>query len=253
MNEILGVLVASMHADMARAERVAMNLANLQTPAYKREIASSMPFAAEVDAASAAPAGAPAAAAPSLSVHVDTRPGTLRTTGQNLDVAIVGDGWFEVATEAGPAYTRKGNFRLDAGGRLVTQGGLPVMGTAGELVLTRGSAVIDAGGRVSDGHPANGGSAFAAPAVGQLKVVQFDRAAGLQPLGNGLYAAAGQAAVAREGTVRIQQGALENGNVSHLQEMVRMMETMRHFESLQRVAVGYDEMLATSIRKLGEA
>lgn len=253
MNEILGVLVSSMHADMARAERVAMNLANLQTPAYKREVASALPFAAEVDAAATGGrAGAPLAASPSLSVHVDTRPGTLRTTGQNLDVAIVGDGWFEVATETGPAYTRKGNFRLDPGGRLVTQEGLPVMGTAGEIVLTRGTAVIDAGGRVFDGQPANGGPSLASAAVGQIKVVQLE-GGGLQPLGNGLYAAEGQVAVAREGTVQVRQGALENGNVSHLQEMVRLMETMRHFESLQRVAVGYDEMLATSIRKLGEA
>ena len=57
----------------------------------------------------------------------------------------------------------------------------------------------------------------------------------------------------REGAVQIQQGALENSNVNHLQEMVRLMEAVRHFESLQRVATGYDEMLANSIRKLGES
>ena len=58
---------------------------------------------------------------------------------------------------------------------------------------------------------------------------------------------------AREGAVQVQQGVLENANVSQLHEMVRLMETVRHFESLQRVTAGYDELLATSIRKLGEA
>lgn len=253
MNEILGVLVSSMHADMARAERVAMNLANLQTPAYKREIASALPFSAEYEAAAGARSASSPAGAPPLAVHVDVRPGTLRTTGQNLDVAIVGDGWFEVATPSGAAYTRKGNFRLDAGGRLVTQEGLPVTGTGGEIALTRGAASIDSAGRVFDGHPTPGGEARLGSApVGQLKVVQFDRAA-LQPLGNGLYAAAGEPVPVREGAVQIQQGALENSNVNHLQEMVRLMEAVRHFESLQRVATGYDEMLANSIRKLGES
>lgn len=251
MNEILGVLVSSMHADMARAERIAMNLANLQTPAYKREIANVLSFAAEYEAASGGRPASSTGASPSLSVRVDTRPGTLRTTGQDLDVAVVGDGWFEVATENGPAYTRKGNFRLDAGGRLVTQEGLPVMGTGGEISLARGTAVIDPAGRIFDGQ-SGGGSRLTAAPVGQLKVVQFERAAALQPLGNGLYAATGEAVPAREGSVQVQQGALENGNVSHLQEMVRLMETVRHFESLQRVTAGYDEMLATSIRKLGE-
>ncbi|HEX7888066.1 MAG TPA: flagellar hook-basal body protein [Ramlibacter sp.] len=250
MNEILGVLVSSMQADMARAERVATNLANVQTPAYKREIATVTTFAAEFEAAS----GVQAATSPAVSVHLDARPGTLRTTGQSLDVAIVGDGWFEVATDSGPAYTRKGNFRLDAGGRLVTQEGSPVMGTGGEILLARGAAVIDTAGRVFDGQAAQGmGAPHGSAPAGQIKVVQFERASAMQPLGNGLYAAAGEAVPAREGAVQLQQGALENANVSQLQEMVRLMETVRHFESLQRVTVGYDEMLATSIRKLGEA
>jgi flagellar basal-body rod protein FlgG len=184
---------------------------------------------------------------------VDPRPGTLRTTGQGLDLAILGDGWFEVATDGGPAYTRKGNFRLDAGGRLVTQEGLPVMGTGGEILLPRGAAVIDAAGRVFDGQAALGSGVREGAPVGQIKVVQFERASAMQPLGNGLYAPAGEALPVREGAVQLQQGALENANVSQLQEMVRLMETVRHFESLQRVTVGYDEMLTTSIRKLGEA
>ncbi len=243
MNEILSAVVAGMHADIGRIDRIAMNIANTGTAGYKRETAVALPFAArlaaQVEEAGLVPQG----------VHLDLRPGTLRMTGQNLDLAIVGDGWFEVATDHGPAYTRRGDFRLDARGRLVTQQGLPVLGTGGELQLPHGMPVIDATGQV-----------FASPTrpgerpqpIGQLKVVQFEAAAPMQRTGDGLMLTGADARAPREGTVEVRQGALENSNVSHMHEMVRLMETMRHMETLQKVALGYDDMLATAVRKLGE-
>lgn len=251
MNEILSAVLASMHADLARVERAAMNLANAQTPAYKREVVAATPFAARLTAAGAPALGDHAREAGGLTaVHLDQRAGTLRTTGQSLDFAIVGEGWFEIATAQGPAYTRQGNFRLDARGRLVTQQGLPVMGLGGEIQLPHGRPVIDAAGRVFDGQP-SAGRRVDAP-IAQLKVVQFERAAPMQRLGDGLYAASGGLRPASEGAVQVHQGMLENSNVSHMQEMVRLMESVRHFESLQKALTGYDEMLAAGIRRLGE-
>lgn len=245
MNEILSAVVSGMHADIGRMDRIAMNIANTGTAGYKRETAAAPTFAARVDS----PAEGPDAGAGRPAVHLDLRPGTLRMTGQSLDLAIVGDGWFEVATEQGPAYTRRGDFRLDGRGRLVTQQGLPVLGIAGEIQLPHGSPVIDATGQVFAVPPLDGERP---QPLAQLRIVQFDPAAAMRRIGDGLMHAGADAMAPREGSVEVRQGALENSNVSHMHEMVRLMETMRHMETLQKVALGYDDMLATAVRKLGE-
>ena len=125
------------------------------------------------------------------------------------------------------------------------------MGTGGEIQLLHASPVIDAAGRVFDGALPGAAPGSTTP-VAQLKVVKFDPAALVQRLGGGLVLVHGDAAQAAEGSIQVQQGFLENSNVSHMHEMVQLLETLRHMETLQKVAVGYDEMLATSIRKLGE-
>jgi flagellar basal-body rod protein FlgG len=231
-----------MHADVARMERVAMNIANAQTPGYKREVAAHATFASHVDGAREAV------------VHQsDMRPGMLRATGQPLDLAIMGDAWFEVDTPEGTAYTRQGNFRLDAQGRLVTQHGAPVMGTTGEIRLQHGAPVIDASGRIFEGAGAAGARyPLSTTPVGQLRLWTFDRAAVSTRLGNGLMAMPAERMAAHEGANQVLQGHLEASNVNPMQEMVRLLETLRHMETMQKVALGYDEMLATSVRRLGE-
>jgi flagellar basal-body rod protein FlgF len=242
MDPVLSVVLGSMHADMARIERVAMNIANAQTAGYKREVVTATPFAARVDDAAGA-----------VAVHTDQRAGTLKRTGESLDLALAGAGWFEVATPQGVAYTRQGHFRQDAQGRVVTQQGHPVLGVGGEIVLLTATPVIDAAGRVFEGAAAADGPGRAGVApLAQLKVVQFDGTPAMQRLGDGLFVLQGEPVLAAEGAVQVRQGFLENSNVSHMHEMVRLLETVRHMESLQKVALSYDEMLATSIRKLGE-
>ncbi|MEJ5989594.1 flagellar hook basal-body protein [Ramlibacter sp. PS3R-8] len=249
MNEILSLVLGSMQSDVSRLERIGMNITNASTTGYKREIVAAMPFAARMGAAAAVGAVGTAEPAP-LSVHFDPRPGTLKATGQSLDLAVGGPGWFEVASDQGATYTRQGNFRVDARGRLVTQQGHPVMGTAGEIQMPAGQAVIDASGRIFD--PAAPAGAGRAQAVAQLKVVQFEGGAPMDRAGDGRFRIGGDAAAVPESLLQVQQGFLENSNVSHMHEMVRLMETMRHMETMQKVAIGYDDMLATSIRKLGE-
>jgi flagellar basal-body rod protein FlgF len=254
MNEILSLVLGSMHADMARLERVAMNLANVQTAGYKREVAVTLPFAARVERGTqegAVPGGAAAAGAPVLASQVDLRPGTLKATGQALDLALGGPGWFEVQTEAGTAYTRQGSFRLDARGRVVTQQGYPVMGIGGEILLTQGQPAIDAAGRVFDAAAATQGGPRATP-LAQLRIVQFEASAQVERLGDGLVHVRGEPVAASEGSVRVQQGFLENSNVQPMQEMVQLLQSVRHLETMQKVATSYDEMLGTSIRRLGE-
>jgi len=254
MDHILAVSLATMQHDMRRLDRIALNLANVTTPGYKREVIASRPFVDVLDqtALSSQVPLTGATSADAAAGHVrgllDVRPGTLRMTGEPLDLALAGDGFFEVATAEGMAYTRQGNFSVDARGRLVTAQGHAVMGKNGEVFLATLRPVIDATGNVTE--PLSPSIAGGAPGA-QLKVVRFENPASMQRLGDGLLAPGAGMVVASD-DVQIRQGALENANVSTVQEMVQLMQTMRHFESMQKVATGYDEMLGSAIRKLGE-
>jgi flagellar basal-body rod protein FlgF len=250
MNEVLAISLRSMQADMARVEQISLNMSNVLTAGYKRGIAVQGPtgtdFAAHLTSAMGSRVDETGAAP--VNFVVDSRTGTLKATGHALDLALVGKGYFEVITESGPAYTRNGSFRLDARGRLVTHQGHPVMGTSGEITLNLSNPVIGATGAISSAS----GTADATP-LAQLKVVEFEDDAQLQRLGNGLYAAgSGMKSLADE-EVRVRQAALENSNVSSAHEMTALVQTMRHFEAMQKVAQGYDDMLGTAIRKLGES
>lgn len=244
-----------MHQDMNSLDRISMNLTNTLTPGYQRAVSVSRPFATLVQgqlAPSAAVLGGVdtelALRAPLPEIVNDSRPGTLKATGNGLDLALEGPGYFEVATANGPAYTRQGNFQVDARGRLVTAQGDPVMGKGGEIFLDGGQPQFDPAGKVSVT-----GTDGASVALGQLKIVRFDDCAHMARLGSGLLDASGAAVVMDDADIKLRQSYLENANVSSMQEMVQLMQTMRHFESMQRVVQGYDEMLGTAIRKLGEA
>ncbi len=246
MQEILAIALSSMQQDATRLERIGMNLANTMTPGYKRSVVSVTPgFTQQVDAAWSAVQ----TSVNDLQLHDDARPGTLKSTGQALDLALAGPGYFEVQTPEGLLYTRRGEFRVDGLGRLVTAQGYPVMGTGGEIHVSSASPRIDNLGQVFDAGTTERDPA----AVSRLKLVGFDHPRVLQHVGEGLMSAQDATAVMRElNEPIVKQGYLENSNVNSMHEMVQLIQTMRHFESMQRVAVGYDEMVGSAIRKLGE-
>lgn len=241
--DALAIASIGMQADLVRMESISQNAANALTPAYKRQVPTTPSFAVQV--AQGQHARFPQVQfqpAPPISLAVDASTGAMRPTGSAQDVAIEGSAFFEVATPDGPAYTKLGNLRADVQGRLVVGANLPVMGTGGEIRVANAPFSIAPNGDVSqDGR-----------IVGRLKLVAFEQAQQLQPAGAGLYLA-GQARVV-DGPVgaTLRTGFLEGSNVNTPQEMVRMTETVRHFEALQKLVQGYDGMLENSIRKLGE-
>jgi flagellar basal-body rod protein FlgF len=247
MSDVLAISLKAMQGDMARVQQISMNMANALTPGYKRGVPVQapmlMPFAQALEAAQAE-AGTGAASR----VHADMRPGTLKRTNHSLDVALAGDGYFEVVTENGPAYTRQGSFQVDARGRLVTGHGLAVMGRDGEIHLGISNPAISKEGVITDPAVSDPN---AAP-LGVLKLVHFEAGVQLDSLGNGLLSAPAAAPVKPDGRTQVQQGFLENSNVSSAQEMTQLMQAMRHFEGMHKVALAHDEMLGTAIRKLGE-
>jgi flagellar basal-body rod protein FlgF len=238
MIDALTAAAASLSHDFARMGTIGHNLANATTPAYKRAISPGGDFPQHFGTEGASNALVPAA------LLTDHRQGVLRPTGASLDVALDGDGFFEVRTEAGLGYTRRGDFRVDATGQLVTQAGDAVMGMNGPLVMRSAAPVITKEGRVlDDGHE-----------VGQLKVAQFADSVVMPRIGDsGLFGAGASAPATGESRpTLIRQGHLETSNVNTASEMVRLIETVRHVEATQKVVQGLDEMQERALRKLGE-
>lgn len=257
MSQVLPVSLQALQNDANAMDRISTNLVNMTTPGYRREMSLQAPilsadgltgaasaFAGVVDAQlQQAQAIAGTAAAPALAsaLHFDTRHGTMKTTDALLDVALQGKGFFEIETEQGPAYTRNGQFHLDAQGTLVTAEGHPVAGRSGRITLSPGPVTIDATGQVIQ-NTRN---------VGQLKVMDFDDAGSLQHTGGSLYTSAAPARPLADADIQVRQGALENSNVDHMTEMVSMVQVMRHFETMTKVVQSYDDMVGTAINKLG--
>jgi flagellar basal-body rod protein FlgF len=248
LNELYAVALTSMQQDTQRLSSIAMNMANISTPAYKREIPVSRAFS-QIFAEAKLSDSSQSSVSQGSEIRLDKRPGTLRITSQPLDLAIVGDAFFEVLTPSGSAYTRNGKFHLDSKGKLVTEDGFSVMGKSGEIQLKTGKPVINSLGRITD--PASGVDSVGL-ATSQIKLVHLDNPESMQKLGNSLYLANESARAVVEDSVEVRQGALENSNVNTATEMVQLMQTMRHFESVQRALQGYDEMIGSAIRKLGD-
>jgi flagellar basal-body rod protein FlgG len=165
-------------------------------------------------------------------------PGRLRLTGNPLDVAIQGEGFFEIKTPQGVRYTRNGTFSLDHRRRLVTNLGYPVMGLAGELRIPPGTVQISGQGAIQvDGQT-----------VGTIKVVEFPEDAMPTKQGEGLFV--GEKAKAIKNP-QIQVGHLEESNVNAIGEMINTIEGMRMYESAQKLIQAFDRMAEVAIQDMG--
>jgi flagellar basal-body rod protein FlgF len=237
----IALTAISLQADLQKLNVIANNAANALTPGFKRELVA---VAASLDGRVAFTSD-PAESLNPLPLRVvsDNSPGAPRQTGNPLDMALLGAGYFEVQTPNGTAYTRQGTFRLDSQGRLVTEAGYAVAGVGGDIVLTTPNPTVDREGKVME----NGKQ------VGQIKVVVFDGAAPpLRSLGGGLLTATGSQQASLSEHPRIAQGQLESSNVDSNREMVSMLETYRHFESASKVLQAYDDIRDKTFRALGQ-
>lgn len=247
MTDAVALSALGMINDIQQLDIISQNIANANTNGYKRDLPVSGVFSKEFESVLAGVTGPgmplrSGLPVPDIGSMVDASQGVLKFTGNPLDLAIEGEGFFELSTAEGTRYTRHGAFRLDVSGRLVTVDGHVVNGVGGEIRLLNLSPKIDKQGRLFDGEDM----------VGQLKVVQFDDTAGLRRMGGGLYRSesVGEPALSAEQGVR--QGHLEASNVNVMDEMVRMISTTRHFETLQRVITGYDQMVGEAISTIAE-
>ena len=172
--------------------------------------------------------------------------GSLQETKNNLDVAINGNGFFEVTMPDGSiGYTRDGSFQVDAQGRLVTSSGLPV---ANGITIPTGatSVSISTEGAVS----AIVGNNPAPQPLGNLAMSSFINSAGLEPIGQNLFKESAASGQPQQGTPGsnglgyIRQGFLEASNVNVVEELVTMIQTQRAYEMNSKAIQTSDQMLA---------
>jgi flagellar basal-body rod protein FlgF len=233
--DINAIAEVAMQNDAVRLDTISQNIANLSTSGYKRQVAAPVGFDTHLQRA-----GMQLRA--SRSLGIDPAAGALRPSTNANDVAIEGGGFFVVSSSDTYAYTRQGGLHVGVDGVLLGSQGLPIMGWGGAIRLNNSPFSVDSRGDVSQ----------AGSVVGQIKIVQFEHGEKLIPLGNAMYAQ-GEATVADKLLGHsIRSGFLEASNVNSPQEMVRLSETLRHFEALQKVVQGYDESLEKTIRKLGD-
>ncbi len=241
---IRGVYISAsgMLAESARQDVIANNLANADTVGFKRSETATRPFVDFLVSNVGMP-GTNRVGPVSMGAQVDRtdvilRQGSLETTGNPLDVALVGDGYFAVETPEGRRYTRDGSFRVDATGTLVTKEGFGVAGASGPIRVGAGTVDIGADGTVSQGGRQ----------VGRLELAGLDPTT-VEPQGDSLFT--GQPAGAATG--RVRQGHLESSNVQVVQEMVELIRVMRSFESNQRAVKAQDETLGEAVTRVGRS
>lgn len=171
--------------------------------------------------------------------------GNILQTGNSLDVAINGRGFFQILMPNGDiAYSRDGSFKLDANGQIVTNGGYPL---EPGMTVPQGAQSITVGtdGTVSVLEPGNP----IPNVIGNLQLADFVNPTGLEPVGENLYresASSGAPIIAvpsEDGVGKVVQGALETSNVNVVEELVTMIETQRAYEMNSKAIQTTDEML----------
>lgn len=239
---VLAIAASAMNNDLQRLRTISVNLANAGTPGFQRLIHvqsadSGTPAAANPATTQIAPL------APAAESH-DPTPGGLRATGRPLDLAVTGNAYLEVMTPTGARYVRSGSFRADAQGLVVLGDQQVLQSLTGDLVArTPGAPLsVDTQGMVlQDGEP-----------LAQLRLIGFDSDDALVAEGGGLFRMREDATAHAPKTTSVHSGHLLTSNVQTANEMVRLLETVRHFEALQRVVQSYDGAIETAVRKLGE-
>jgi flagellar basal-body rod protein FlgG len=254
MIRALYTAASGMNAQQANIDNVAHNLANVNTTGYKKSRVEFEDLVYQEMRAAGSAASAATEAPIGLEVGLGTRAvatarnfssGNLRSTAAPLDLAIEGDGFFQVSLPNGTTgYTRSGSFHMDAQGLLVTSEGYSLQ----PQITIPGNAVsvsISKDGIVS----ATVAGQSAAQQLGTIEIASFPNMGGLRPLGGNLFApttASGEPETGAPGTDArgtLAQGFLEDSNVSVVEEMVNMIIGQRAYEANSRVVKAADEML----------
>jgi flagellar basal-body rod protein FlgF len=210
---------------LLRFETVAKNMANINTNGFKKNIIS-FNQALEMNTISKA----------------DFTQGPVRYTGNELDVALDSKGFFKIQTGNGIRYTRDGAFTLDENGTLVTLNGDSVLGENGPITIDGREITIGGDGQVQVDDES----------VDRLMVVDFENPHLLKKEGGARYFYSGEEKeISTVEDVAVQQGYLESSNVNSTEEMIKMIETYRAFESVQKAIQSIDNVTDKIVNDYG--
>lgn len=257
----LHVARTGLDAQSFRMQVIANNLANVNTTGFKRDRASFETLAYQTMTAAGAPSSADNRYAIGLNLgtgvslagtaRIDTQ-GGLNVTGNSLDMAIEGSGYFQVTMPDGrTGYTRAGNFSMAADGTIVTSDGKPLVP---QIQVPEGATGVSIGadGMVSATVP----SQAEVVELGQIEIARFANSAGLQSIGDNMLvetAASGAPIVGvagTEGRGSLRGGMLEGSNVNVVEELVDMIETQRAYEVNSKMIQATDEMMRNAAQSL---
>ena len=257
----LHVARTGLEAQDSRMRVIANNLANIGTTGFKRDRANFATLAYQNERTAGAPSSNETVYATGLNLGTGvsvqstssiTTQGTLNVTSNGLDLALDGDGYFQVQLPGGRlGYTRAGNFTRSAEGQLVTAQGYPVQPA---IAIPEGASSVTI---AQDGTVSVVTEGSSAPTeIGQITVASFANSAGLQALGDNFLAETGASGAAEIGTAgtsgrgSIRQGMLESSNVNVVEELVDMIECQRAYEINSKMISAVDEMLKNANQTL---
>ena len=254
MMRSLWIAKTGMEAQQTQLDHISHNLANSATNGYKKSHAVFEDLMYQNLRQTGANSTEQTTLPTGLQVGLGTRAvatsrsfsqGNLQTTERSLDIAVRGNGFFEIQMPDGTAgYTRDGSFQVNAQGQMVTNNGFPVQ--PGITIPANATSIaVGQDGVVSVVVPGQ-----AAPQqVGQLQLTNFINPAGLEPKGQNLYTETAASGAPTTGTPgqesfgQLQQGAVETSNVNVVEELVGMIQTQRAYELNSKAIQTSDQML----------
>ncbi len=213
-------------------EVIARNLANANTVGFKKNTISFESVLTEIDGVETSSL--------QTTFGIDHSDGNLTYTGNTLDIAVDGDGFFTLETDQGMRYTRNGQFQLSNNGEIITNTGSKLLGQSGPIIIPRGGReiVIDSNGIVKvDGK-----------STGSLVITNFTDLTQLVSTGDSSYSAPLTAVdVSGEPKFKVAQGYLERSNVNVVMEMVDMIANMRSYEASNNVIKTFSDLMKNLI------
>jgi len=259
MLRALSTAATGMIAQQDNIDVISNNLANVNTTGYKKVRAEFQDLLSQTIEAPGAQ-GAQGTNQPigiqiglgvrTAGTQKDFGEGTFKSTGNNLDVAIEGDGFLQVQLDDGTtAYTRDGSLKIDASGQLTTTNGyvvqpqITIPPNATEISITGDGRVS-----VKPGNESN------FTEVGALQVAKFANPSGLLAMGKNLYTETAGSGTATQGTPgqdgfgTIQQGFLEGSNVQVVEELINLIQAERAFEANSKLIKASEDMIMTATR-----
>jgi flagellar basal-body rod protein FlgF len=220
-----------------RYELISNNLSNVQTPAFKKD---ALVFHQVFSEALNSPLTA--LSADSEISQTLFGQGEIQRTGNLLDLAVEGEGFFKIKTPEGIRYTRNGNFHLTQEGVLVQSNGFPVLGKNEEITLRGSKIEVERNGTIKvDGENQN-----------QLALVTFANLNGLRKEGKSLFRLETEQEEKTADGGQILQGVQEGSNVNSMEEMVQLIDALRSFEACHKVVQVQDEMNARAVNDLAK-